>query len=120
MLSLRELKCLVAVTFVGAAVFAGCSSQNVSQPVTGPTSSSDWKAGLDEDVVLALSQLSETERTAALAQKVCPVSDELLGSMGKPPKITVEGQEVFLCCDGCDDQIRKEPATYLEKLNQKN
>ena len=116
MLSLRNLICLVAVTFVGAPVFAGCWSQNVSQPATGPTSSADWETGLDKDVVTALSQLSADDRTAALAQKVCPVSDEPLGSMGKPPKLTVEGQEVFLCCDGCEDRLRKEPATYLAKL----
>ena len=91
MLNLRNLMCLVAV--VGAAVLVGCSSQSVSQPATGPTSSSDWETGLDKDAVTALSQLSADDRTAALAQKVGPVSDEPLGSMGKPPKYTVEGQD---------------------------
>ncbi len=113
MLNLRNLMCLVAV--VGAAVLVGCSSQSVSQPATGP-SSSDWETGLEKDAVTALSQLSADDRTAALAQKVCPVSDEPLGSMGKPPKYTVEGQEVFLCCDGCEDRLLNEPATYLAKL----
>ena len=116
MLNLRNLMCLVAVTLVCAAVLVGCSSQNVPQPATVPTSSSDWKTGLDNDAVTALSQLSDDDRTAALAQKVCPVSDEPLGSMGKPPKYTVEGQEVFLCCDGCEDRLLNEPATYLAKL----
>lgn len=116
MLNSRNLTCLGVVALVGAAVLAGCSSQNVTQPATGPTSSADWQTGLDKDVVTALTQLSDTDRTAALAQKVCPVTDEPLGSMGKPPKLTIEGQEVFLCCDGCEDRLRSEPAKYLAKL----
>ena len=118
MLSLRNLMCLVAVTLVGAAVLLGCSSQDVSQPATGPMSSSDWETGLDKDVVAGLSQLSADDRMAALAQKVCPVTDEPLGSMGKPPRLTVEGREVFLCCENCEDEIRKEPAKYLAKLSE--
>ena len=116
MLNLRNLMCLVAVTFLGATVLVGCSSQDVSQPATGPNASADWKAGLDKDVATALSQLTPGDRMAALAQKVCPVSDEPLGSMGKPPKVTVEGQDVFLCCDGCEDPLRNESAKYLAKL----
>jgi hypothetical protein len=77
MLNLRNLMCLVAVTFLGATVLVGCSSPNVSQPATGP---------------------------------------EPLGSMGKPLRVTVEGREVFLCCGDCEDQLHKDPATYLAKL----
>lgn len=64
----------------------------------------------------ALSRLSAGDRTAALAQKICPVTDKPLGSMGKPPKVTVEGRDVFLCCDGCDEELHKDPSKYLAKL----
>lgn len=116
MLNLRNLLLVSAVLLIPATVFVGCSGQNASQPAGGDQASEDWKAGLDEDVVTALSQLSDGDRTAALTQKVCPVSDKALGSMGKPPKVTVEGRDVFLCCDGCDEELRKDPSKYLAKL----
>ena len=48
----------------------------------------------------------------------CPVSGQRLGLMGKPVKITVKGQEVFLCCDGCEEAIKNDPDTYLAKLHK--
>ena len=69
--------------------------------------SDDWKQGLNEDAVTAFSALVDADRTAALAQKVCPVTDKPLGSMGKPPKVTVEGQDVFLCCGGCEEELKE-------------
>ena len=35
------------------------------------------------------------------AQKVCPVSGQKLGSMGKPVKTMLEEHTAFLCCKGC-------------------
>lgn len=48
--------------------------------------------------------------------KVCVVSGEDLGSMGKPIKIEHEGQSAYLCCDSCTDKFNAEPAKYLAKL----
>ena len=115
MLNLRNLMCLVAVALAGTAVLAGYSSQDLSQPATGLQASADWQTGLDSDVVTSLSQGSADDGNAAFAQKVCPVSTESLGSMGKP-EVTAEGQEVFLGCDRCEEQLRNEPAKYLAKL----
>ena len=47
-----------------------------------------------------LAELSPSDRAAAEKQRVCPVSGDLLGSMGKPIKVIVKGQTVFLCCAG--------------------
>jgi len=63
-----------------------------------------------------LSQLSADDRALAEKQKVCPVSGQPLGSMGKPYKVTVNGQEVFLCCQGCEGEIKRDPEKYLAKL----
>ena len=63
-----------------------------------------------------LVKLTDAERLAALKQAVCPVTGEKLGSMGKPPMITVNGQEVFLCCAGCDEELRKNPEKFLDKV----
>jgi hypothetical protein len=35
------------------------------------------------------------------AQKICPVSGERLGSMGKPVRVKIGKEELFLCCKGC-------------------
>jgi hypothetical protein len=44
--------------------------------------------------------------------KKCPVSDEALGEMGKPVKVTHEGTDVYLCCKSCIKDFNKEPAKY--------
>ena len=64
----------------------------------------------------ALAALSPEERALAAKQKVCPVSGEPLGSMGTPLKITVKGQDVLLCCSGCESKIKEDPDKYLAKL----
>jgi hypothetical protein len=109
-----------ALLVLGVTISAGCSNQNqdASQSAGGTETSDAWKAGLDEEVVSALSQLSEADRTAALAQKICPVSDEPLGSMGTPPKVTVDGQDVFICCTGCEEALKSNPDEYLAKLKR--
>jgi hypothetical protein len=45
-----------------------------------------------------LAELSASDRAAAEKQRVCPVSGDVLGATGKPYKVTVKGQTVFLCC----------------------
>jgi hypothetical protein len=62
------------------------------------------------------SGLSPQDRALAEQQKFCPVADKPLGTMGTPVRIVVDGQVVFLCCDGCEDAIRQEPAKFLSKL----
>ncbi len=119
MLFLRSALLIGAVLLFGAAVIVGCSGQNASQPNGDGQASDAWKVGLDEKVVAALSALSDADRSGALAQKACPVTDKQLGSMGKPPKVTVDGREVFLCCAGCEEEIKSKPEEYLAKLNPK-
>lgn len=50
---------------------------------------------------------------AAIArQKICPVSGKPLGSMGQPVSVDVAGQSVYVCCAGCVDAVKAEPAKY--------
>ncbi|HEX8324210.1 MAG TPA: hypothetical protein VF595_09880 [Tepidisphaeraceae bacterium] len=49
--------------------------------------------------------------------KTCIVSDEDLGSMGEPIVMAHEGREIKFCCGGCVTAFKKEPATYLKKLD---
>jgi hypothetical protein len=51
--------------------------------------------------------------------KTCVVSDEELGSMGKPVVFVYKGQEIKLCCKSCRKDFDKDPAKYLKKLEPK-
>lgn len=64
----------------------------------------------------ALAELPPEDRALAEEQKVCPVSGEPLGSMGTPVKVTVEGRDVLLCCEGCRSAIEADPQKFLDKL----
>ena len=65
-----------------------------------------------------MAELSPEDRAAAEKQELCPVSGEKLGSMGTPYKTVVKDQTVFLCCDGCEENLIKDPDKYLAKLNK--
>lgn len=51
--------------------------------------------------------------------ETCLVSDEKLGGMGEPFKMTYEGQELKFCCEYCKPTFEKDPAKYLKKLEGK-
>ena len=63
-----------------------------------------------------LASLSEDDRRLATRQKTCPVTGKTLGSMGPPPKINLEGATVFLCCEGCEDRLRRDPEKYRKAM----
>jgi hypothetical protein len=69
-----------------------------------------------EAAAKGLAELSDEDRALAEKQHICPVSDEMLGAMGKPVKVTVQGRTVFLCCSDCEDDLKKDPDKYLAKL----
>jgi YHS domain-containing protein len=120
MLKLRTVAGFVLLTSLF--VFAGCSQE---QPKAPSTPSPEQKAAdqgpaadkSTEDLP-GLKDLSPEDLAAAKKQEVCPVTGEKLGSMGKPYKVTVKGQTVFLCCDGCEEAITKDPDKYLAKLKK--
>jgi multidrug efflux pump subunit AcrA (membrane-fusion protein) len=70
-----------------------------------------------------LAKLPLEDRKLAEAQRWCAVqTDQLLGSMGKPVKLMLKGKPVFVCCAGCEDEAREDPAKTLatvEKLKAK-
>jgi len=50
--------------------------------------------------------------------KVCVVSDEKLGEMGKPFVFEYKGQEMKLCCKSCKKDFDKDPAKYIKKMDE--
>lgn len=71
-----------------------------------------------EKMMEALASFSEEDKASAMKQHFCPVSGEMLGVMGEPEKIDVNGQSVWICCDGCKDKLLADPDKYLAKLNK--
>jgi hypothetical protein len=55
---------------------------------------------------------------ASYPLKKCPVSDESLGEMGKPVKVTHEGTDVYLCCKSCTKDFNKDPGKYVEMVKK--
>ena len=50
--------------------------------------------------------------------KICIVSGEKLGEMGKPFMFTYEGREIKLCCPDCQKDFKKNPAKYVKKIEE--
>lgn len=70
-------------------------------------------------IAASLSKLSPSDRRLAERQQFCVVSEDgLLGSMGVPIKLSVEGETVFLCCEGCRDEALKDPKKTLAQLKK--
>ena len=102
-----------------AAMSAGCDSPSTS----GPAGKGDNKGHSEmteeqKEIAAELAKLPEADRKLAEEQKICPVTEEPLGSMGKPIKLTVEGKEVFICCASCEDKVKENPEKYLSKIGK--
>jgi hypothetical protein len=82
----------------------------VERPAVSSTTSTSLAAS-------KFKELAPDDRALAERQKLCPVTQKPLGSMGTPPRIVISGQVVFLCCGGCEDAIKRDPAKYLAKLH---
>ena len=66
-----------------------------------------------------LAKLDPAERTAIEAQKYCAIaSGSILGSMGAPIKMQLDGQPVYLCCAGCTQKARSNPAATLAAVEE--
>ncbi|MHB1033410.1 MAG: hypothetical protein ACYC35_03365 [Pirellulales bacterium] len=67
---------------------------------------------------VTLAALGEGDRDGIARQQVCPVTGERLGGMGDPIKVLVDGQPLYLCCQGCVAKVKTNPEAYLAKVGQ--
>lgn len=70
----------------------------------------------DYKITAALKKLTPADRALAMSQKFCPVTEELLGSMGLPIKVMINSTPVFVCCSGCDKAALRNPEETLRKV----
>jgi len=111
----------------------GCNANRTAQPETAGSSPTKSKAIADEQAESALAstqkeaghtmidksifELPADDRKEASQQKYCAIqTSNLLGSMGKPVKVMLNGQPVFLCCAGCKGKASRNPEETLAKV----
>jgi hypothetical protein len=101
---------LLTVALFGASSFAFAADGHSH----GQGAKAKPAAKADADVI--------AKARATYPLKTCLVSDEALGSMGeavgyihraagKPERV------IFVCCEGCIDDFKAEPAKYLKKVD---
>lgn len=83
-----------------------CCGQAAPQPLHG------------KQLPVTLATIDESDKAGIARQRVCPVSEAELGSMGDPIKVLVDGKPLYLCCQGCVAKVKNAPETYLSKVNQ--
>jgi hypothetical protein len=96
----------------------GCGSEKQMDPVSVEEHAdhehlSQEKTEMNE----SFSDLSPADQKLAEAQKICPVSEQPLGSMGTPIKVVDGDRQLFVCCEGCVDKAKESFDEYLSKLD---
>jgi membrane fusion protein, copper/silver efflux system len=103
-----------SIYFGGSSGGKGAASGGSVRPST--PEDADTK---DERMRGELAKLSVEDRRAAELQQFCPIlTANRLGSMGVPAKVLIDGQPVFLCCAGCEDQAKQNAERTLAKVRE--
>jgi YHS domain-containing protein len=96
----------------------------IEAPQPTPATKDEKKPGeaaavsLSGKEVAEIKKLPTGEAEQALKQTVCPISGGHLGAMGVPFKVTAAGRTFFLCCDGCEEDLKANPAAVVAKLKK--
>jgi len=119
---LRRIVLHLSLPVVLAAAVIGCDNgtdrkKETSKDSAGENAAAANDSGKASEDLPGLKELDEADRKLAEKQRVCPKTGDLLGSMGKPYKIMLKDRVVFLCCEGCEEEVKKDPETYLKKLD---
>lgn len=96
----------------------GCENRLVAEPdkhLANLNQTTPHK-GEDPIIVAALAKLPAEDQALAASQRICPVTKLLLGSMGAPVKVNVDGRPIFICCKGCESRLLAKPDKYLANL----
>lgn len=107
----------VAGVVVASWALAGCNTNCPNCSTSAQSAGTADEKTTSADKLPGLKELDPSDREIARKQKVCPISGEPLGSMGKPFKVAYKDRVVFLCCDGCKADFDKEPEKWLKKID---
>ena len=95
---------------LAAAYFGAARTADPSGSAKPPTAKRSKKAGVVK--------LSAADELLVKQQKICPVTEADLDSMGGPVPVEVAGRRVFICCKGCEKALKADPQKYLAKLKK--
>ena len=101
------------------AATSGDTKRDEAPPLEAPKTGAAKGVSLTEDEITKIKTLPAAEQDAALKQAVCPVSGDHLGAMETPVKVTALGRTFYLCCDGCESKVKKDPKGVLAALDKK-
>ena len=122
---------ILLVLLVTLSTFVGCAEDQSPASATppNPTGMQHDEPAMNHDehnmapgqsdmekMKTALAKLSPEDAASAEKQHFCPVSGKMLGVMGAPQKVSVNGHTVWICCSGCEEKLLADPDTYLAKL----
>ena len=110
---------LSALTGISVAFLFGCG-QNSNTTSTSAQSEDHTEHQHDGgDQVMAMpSEDGASTEVKPYPLEVCIVSGEKLGSMGEPPKIEHDGQEIKFCCKDCIGTFKDDPDKYMTALSK--
>ena len=119
----RKFAALFVLPAVLAAALTGCGggtnpAKETEKDAVAKDAATAKDAGKAADDLPGLKELNEVDRKLAEQQKVCPVSGNRIGTAGMTPyKMSLKGRTFFLCCDGCKDDVDKDPDGILKKVD---
>lgn len=103
----------------GSIYFGGSGTKNSSSTVSVRPSTPESDDDKERKLAAELAKLNPEDRRIATEQRFCAVlPTNRLGSMGPPIKVMVGNQPVFLCCEGCEDMAKADPAKTIAKVKE--
>ncbi|MHB9074052.1 MAG: YHS domain-containing protein [Desulfobaccales bacterium] len=63
----------------------------------------------------AAGSIRAAEAKPTKPQTVCPV---LAGNIDKKVYADYKGKRIYFCCEGCDQEFKKDPEKYMKKLEE--
>ena len=98
----------------GSCCSGGSCNANVATGPIGPPQN-QFAPGVTQGPQMAQQNPPQPAAASYGGQKTCPVTGEALGSMGPPVPVTVKGQTIYVCCEGCVEKVQRDPDQYLGK-----
>lgn len=61
--------------------------------------------------------LFAADQQPVIQQSVCPVTETRLGEHDDPIKLVIGDRPVYVCCEGCVQQVQNDPRGYVQKVS---
>jgi hypothetical protein len=106
----------VAFALLSLVALTGCGPQAENAPPPSTVTSQPKSESSNADMAAMkeeLAKLSPEDAASAEKQHTCPVTKKMLGTMGPPLKVDVKGKTVWICCEGCREELLANADKYL-------